>query len=57
MFILQCLFVTFFNRFWGYFKKRVEYIDLRTEIVGLISEFIVAIIFVSIFDFIIWLIM
>ena len=55
-FIIQCLFVTFFVRFWNYLKSKVVFVDLRTEIIGLFADFTVAFIALSIIDLIIWLI-
>ncbi len=55
-FILQCLFVTFFLRFWNYLKSKVVFVDLRAEIIGLFADFTVAFIVLSIIDLILWLI-
>jgi hypothetical protein len=57
MFILQCLFVTFFVRFWNYFKSKVVFVDFRTELIGLFGDFTAAFILLGVIDLILWLIM
>ena len=55
-FIIQCLFVTFFVRFWSYLKSKVVFVDLRTELIGLFADFILAFFTVGMIDLILWLI-
>ena len=55
-FIIQCLFVTFFLRFWSYLKSKVVFIDFRTELIGLFADFTTAFIALSMIDLILWLI-
>ena len=56
-FILQCLFVTFFVRFWNYLKSKVVFVDLITELMGLFGDFILAFFTVGMIDLILLLIM
>ena len=56
-FILQCLFVTFFVRFWNYLKSKVVFVDFKTELIGLFADFILAFFTVGVIDLILWLIM
>lgn len=55
-FLLQCLFITSATRFWGYYKKKVEYVNIGTEVLGLFGEFTIAFIILSVIDLLLWLI-
>lgn len=53
---MQCLFVTFLMRFWGYHTKKVEYVNLGSELFGLFGEFTIAFVVLSVINLLIWLI-
>jgi len=55
-FILTCLFVTFFSRLLNYLRKKIVFVDYKTEMFELYTEFIVFFILIPLFSMILELI-
>jgi hypothetical protein len=49
-FILTCLFVTFFSRLLNYLRKKIVFVDYKTEMFELYTEFIVFFILIPLFS-------